>query len=320
MPPRDRQAQADWLATLGVPGSFRDAILDTPPSKGGTALALAMVALAIAGMIAAFMWLTRDVEARAAAVAAQNGAALIHVDVGLGPLTLLFGLLALMGWAAIVRIARQKEPQFVSAAAGLLTLPPRSGLTRWVTQWILQGSVRCAGDASATVEDFLCRMVNHQARRWGMAAIVLLLPALLITLLETNNFWVAGSSGIVEHRLLPPFSSRRLELNAASSLITGCNHTDKGDHLIYQIGFPSAGAFDLGGSKAVSGETVAAIEGVAGKLGGKVEHVRWSHLGRNPVHPTCLNAWAARFDRDGRNRLAKLLRLTPEETRTWSLR
>jgi len=44
-----------------------------------------MVALAIAGMIAAFMWLTRDVEARAAAVAAQNGSSLIHVDVGLGP-------------------------------------------------------------------------------------------------------------------------------------------------------------------------------------------------------------------------------------------
>ena len=57
-----------------------------------------MVAVAIGAMVAIFLWLQGHVQVRAADLAAQSGATLTHVDVGIGPLILLFGLIALMGW------------------------------------------------------------------------------------------------------------------------------------------------------------------------------------------------------------------------------
>ena len=324
MTPQERQARADWLATLGVPGHFRDAIIDAPnnqlTSRGGTALGLAMVAVTIAIMVAAFLWLQDHVQARAAAVALQTGASLTHVNVGVGPLILLFGLLALMGWIASTLAGRHRVNGFLSSAAGMLNSPPRQGLTRRATQWILSGSVRWAGDRSATVDDFLRGMAGHQARRWGIAAIVLLLPAVLLTVLETNSFWVAGPSGIVEHRLFPPFSSHRYELSAARALTTGCNHTDKNNRLIYQIRFAADEQYNLGDTKSIRGSKLKAIEEIDAKVDRSIEHRRWSHLNRDPVHPTCLAVRTGQFDGDGQRRLAKLLRLTADEVRGAHLR
>jgi hypothetical protein len=171
MTPQERQSRADWLATLGVPVPFRDAIIDAPndrlTSRGGTVLGLAMVAVTIGVMMAAFFWLQGHVEARASALATQSGASLTHVDVGLGPLILLFGLIALMGWVGSRLARRHRVDGFLSSAAGMLNSPPKQGLTRRATQWILRGSVRWAGARATSVDDFLRAMAGHQARRWG---------------------------------------------------------------------------------------------------------------------------------------------------------
>jgi hypothetical protein len=119
-----------------------------------------------------------------------------------------------MGAIGSALAARQRVSGFLSSAAGMLNSRPAQGLTRRVTQWILSGSVRWAGKRFATVEDFLRGMAAHQTRRWGLAALVLLPPAVLLTALETNSFWVAGPSGIVEHRMFPSFSSRRYEFRS----------------------------------------------------------------------------------------------------------
>jgi hypothetical protein len=149
----------------------------------------------------------------------------------------------------------------------------------------------------------------------GIAAIVLLLPAIVVMVLETNNFWVAGPAGIVEHRMFPPFSSRRYDLTEARALISGCNHTDKNDRLIYNVRLSPDGQFDLGDTQPFGGSKIGAIEAIDAKVDRKIEHRRWSHLDRDPVHPSCLRHWAGQFDRDGQRRLAKLLRLTADEAR-----
>jgi len=324
MTPQERQARTNWLATLGVPVPFRDAIIDAPndrlTSTGGTALALAMVAVTIGATVAAFLWLQGHVEVRAAVVAAQSGASLVHVDVGLGPLVLMFGLLAFMGWAASTLAGRYRVNGFLSSAAAMLDSPPNQGLKRRATQWILSGSVHWAAERSTTVDDFLRGMAGHQGRKWGTAAIVLLLPAVLLTVLETDSFWVAGPSGIVEHRMFPPFSSRRYDLIEARALTTGCNHTNKSNRLIYEIRLSSGEQFDLGGTEPFRGNKIRAIEEIDARVDRKIEHKRWSHLNRDPVHPTCLTVWAGQFDRDGQRRLATLLRLTAEEVRGVFLR
>ena len=319
MTPQERQARADWLATLGVPASFRDAIIDAPnnrlTSRGGTALGLVMVAVAIGAMVAIFLWLQGHVQARAADLAAQSGATLTHVDVGIGPLILLFGLIALMGWIGSALAARWRVNGFLSSAAGMLNSTPAQGLTQRVTQWILSGSVRWAASRFTTVDNFLRGMADHQARRWGIAALVLLPPAVLLTALETNSFWVVGPSGIVEHRMFPPFSSRRYDFSEARALTTGCNHTDKSNRLIYEIYLSSGEHFDLGDTEPFTGNKIGAVEEIDANVDPKIAHRRWSHLERDPVHPTCLTAWARQFDRDGQGRLAKLLRLTADEVR-----
>jgi hypothetical protein len=103
MSPEERSARIKYLEGLGVPRHYHDAIIDAPTTKmmryGGPALGLTLVALTIVVMVSAFLWLTNDVEARAADMAAQIGATLIYVNVGIGPLLLFFGLLFFTMWA-----------------------------------------------------------------------------------------------------------------------------------------------------------------------------------------------------------------------------
>lgn len=324
MTPDERLSRGDWLGGLGVPVPFRDAIIDAPnnilTSRGGAIVGLAMVAVAVGVMAATFFWLEGDVEGQAATLAAQSGASLIHVNVGMGPTLLLFGILTLMGWVSSVLAGRYRVNGFLSYAAGLLNSPPKQGLTRRATQWMLSGSVRWAVGRSTTVEDFLRAVARHQARSWGMAAILLLLPAILLTALETNSFWVAGPAAILEHRMFPPFSNRRHELSDARGLTTGCNHTEKNNLLIYEVRLTSGERFDLGNTQPLKGNKIGAIEEIDAKIDRMIEHNRWEHLNRDPVHPACLNHWAAQFDRDGQRRLTKLLRLTAEEARGLPIR
>lgn len=313
MTPQERDARAAWLAKLGVPAPFRDAIIDAPHDRtsaaGGAVLGLAMVAVVIGVTIAAFIGLDAYVRTRAMAVAAENGATLVDVNVGAGPLILLFGLIVLAGWIISVRSGRHRVNGFLSSAAAMINTPPPQTGIRWVMQRVLSGSIRQAAGA-ATVDDFLHGMSRHQARHWGIAAIVLLLPAVILTALETNSFWVAGPAGIVEHSMLRPFSSVHHDLGAVTTLTAGCNHTDNSEILIYEAGLGSGDAFDLGGADAVAGSKLAAIEAIDARLGSGVARQRWSHLDRDPLHPACVSYWAGQFDSDGRRRLTRLMRLT----------
>lgn len=313
----ERVSRVEWLASLGVPAAFHDAIIDAPTgwliAAGGVVLGLGMVAGAIGATVAAFFWLDGHVHAQAMALAQQTGATLIHVNVGIGPLLLMFGLLGLMGWAGGNLSGRYRVNGFPSSAASMINKPPPPGFTRTATRWVLSGSVRRAAAKAASVEAFLLAMVGDQARRWGIGAAVLLAPAVVLTVLETNNYWVAGPSGIIEHRLLPPFSSRTYDLASATALITGCNHTDKGEYLHYDLEFASGASFNLGNAKGVSGRSAPAVEQIDAKLERAIHHQRWSHLDRDPVHPACLRYWGAQLGQFGQGRLAKMLRLTPQE-------
>jgi hypothetical protein len=307
--------RAEWLAKLGVPAPFHNAIIDAPndwmTTAGGAVIGFAMVAVAAGIMMAAMMGLNAYVEARAIALATQTGASLVYVDVGVGPIVLLFGLIALMGWFSSVLSGRHRVNGFLSSAAAMLNAPPEQVGVQWVMQRLLRGAVRRAAGA-ATVDDFLRDVSGRMARRWAIATIVLLPPAVVLTVLETDSFWVAGAAGIVEHRMFPPFASSRHDLSEAATLTTGCNHSDGDENLIYDIGLSSGLEFNLGSgnTKAVEGSKIAAIEAIDARIGSMIEHRRWSHLDRDPLHPACLEHWARQFDSDGQRRLGRLLHIT----------
>jgi hypothetical protein len=319
MTSNDRLARVEWLTDLGVPAAYHDAIIDSSSgwkSQASTvAVGIGAVAVVIGVTWAAFNGLDSLVHAKAIELAHQTGATLMYVNVGIGPLILLFGLIALMGWlsGALSRLRGAKG--FPKSAAAGINRPPPHGYIRVGTRWLLAGSVRRAASRTTTVEAFLRTMTADMSRRWGIAAVVLLAPAIAMTVIETDHFWVAGPSGIVEHRLLPPFSSRTYDLASATALTTGCNHTDKGEYLHYDLDFASGASFNLGNAEGVAGRSAPALEQIDTKLDRAIQHRRWSHLDRDPVHPACLRFWGAQLGQFGQGRLVKMLRLTPEEQR-----
>jgi hypothetical protein len=312
-----RRFRAEWLAEIGVPAPFQDAIIDAPndwmTGQGGVVPGLALVATAIGAMVGCFFLLDGYVQARAARLAAETGASLTYVNVGIGPLVLLFGALALVGFVNSMIATRYRVKGVLSLAAAAINWPVPQALVRRLVRWIVGGSVRRAAATAATADSFLHAMAVDQARRTGIAALILLTPAVVLTALEANSFWVAGPSGIAEHRMLPPFSSRRYDLKEVTALTTGCNHTDRTNRLIYDLHLASGESFKLGDAKVVSGSRIGAVENIDARIERGVEHRRWSHLDRNPAHPACLGYWASQFDGDGLRRVTKLLRLTPQE-------
>src|SRR5262249_15259715 len=189
-------------------------------------------------MAVTFFWLTNYVEVRAADAAAQTGATLIYADVGIGPIFLLFGLLAFMGWASWVAARQHEVHGFRSSAATMLNPHPnQKGSTKQFMKWVMMDSVKRAAAQSNDIDSFLYAVAGHQARRWALGAFVLLVPAVMFTVLETNSYWVAGPSGVDEHRMFPPFSNQHHELKDVKKIVTGCNNTDKANRLIYDFHF-----------------------------------------------------------------------------------
>jgi hypothetical protein len=133
-PQEERQFHAAWLAKLGVPAQFRDAIVDHMPPNGRIKLIVYLLVWPIGFLAAIFVFvglltpLDALITVRAAAVAAETGASLIHVDAGLSALVMVFGLVALMGWVRAAMLARRRTSGFPTGAAAMLNPPPRCSL------------------------------------------------------------------------------------------------------------------------------------------------------------------------------------------------
>ena len=332
-PQEERQFHAAWLAKLGVPAQFRDAIVDHMPPNGLKKLVAYLLAYPIAFLAAIFVFvglltpLDALVTLRAAAAAAETRASLIHVDAGLSAVVMVFGLSALTGWISFAVFARRRTNGFPTGAAAMLNppsalIPPHLQLAvkflipallfQGLTQRLLAGAVRRAAREASTAEELLLGVARRRVRRWRIATIVLLPAAAVLTVLETNSFWLAGPSGIDDHRMFPPFYSQHYNIGDAMALTTGCDHSvdlDK-DEFIYELAFLDGEKFNLGEANALEGTTLAAIEAIDVKLGSRIQYRQQLLQGRDPFHPLCLRRWVMQFDTDGGRRLAKLLHIT----------
>src|SRR5262249_4126621 len=169
-----------------------------------------------------------------------------------------------------------------------------------------------AAREASTAEELLLGVARRRVRRWRIATIVLLPAAVVLTVLETNSFWLAGPSGIDDHRMFPPFYSQHYNIGDAMALTTGCDHSDDldKDEFIYEMAFPDGEKFNLGEANALEGTTLAAIEAIDVKLGSRIQYRQRLLQGRDPFHPLCLRHWVTQFDTDGGRRLTKLLHIT----------
>lgn len=340
MTPDERRSHANWLRGLGVPPQFHDEIIDAPAKemiaepgavKGfPTGAAVAVLALyGFFGLIIGGFFFVRHVNARAVAEAAKVDAALIHLNLGIGFTVLVFAMVLWLAWIGADGSRRYRVNGALVDAAKALQPPPEEAtfearIAYSLTRVLLRAAVHRAKN-EATADQFLLAVSGFSARLIWYPAALFTAAGVCVTALETNSFWFAGTAGIVEYRMFPPFSVRRYDLAEVTMLETGCSYSSGGRRsgserrLHYTLHYANDVGFGLARARAIEGKKLEAIERIDAMLAPEVPHIRWQWLDNNPLHSTCFAYWAGEFTANGTQRLAKLLRLTPQETRDLGL-
>src|SRR5262245_59926154 len=201
MTPEERQKRADWLRELGVPARFHDEIIDAPtkeliavpgvvPGFPSRAAAVVVGLYGFFGLIVGWFFFARHVNARAATEAIKNGALLIHVNVGLGMLLLLFALVLGLGWIGADGARRYWVNGVLVDAAKAFDLPPEPvtfGLKIWlpVARLLQRAAVYRAKD-KLTSDEFFLSVARFDAWLFGFPALLLITAGICLTVLESN--------------------------------------------------------------------------------------------------------------------------------------
>lgn len=155
------------------------------------------------------------------------------------------------------------------------------------------------------------RLINwwcsKRIKKWAK---VLLPIALLVSLFahqETKVFSVYTKSGFYKSGL---FSSSLQSWEDVTSVELGCNQTDEGGSLIYEI-HANGKSFRIGDSTPVNdGFWFDNLEKIDAEIeAAGANFVRWKWLKRDPLHPKCLRGYYGELGPDGKARIDKILRI-----------
>lgn len=308
-PDRQQKLQSiiESLEGLGVPAWFSEKVFaDGLPwfwRYASQAIASVPAIVGFAGISVLLAVQSRIAWANAEAQCMASDCIGYSVNPGLaGLIILLSGLLLAL---PCVRLAHYLAPSRLRTAVILLSVfeGPRNG-----------GHKIGQTSPNASFSDINAALRRYDATRarWaaGWLAALLMGFALIPRDLQPTSLIYADR---VDFRGFVKVGHTTLDWTDVTTVQLGCNQTDSGSSIIYEVENAAGDRIRLSGRYRYPEGRLAALEHVDAQVSAAgADFVRWSWLQRDPVHPECLQFWRGYFGEDF-DRLAALLRLSDEE-------
>ena len=166
-----------------------------------------------------------------------------------------------------------------------------------------KGSLATASDL---INDYSGRIVRKLGRKLAPFALLVI----GISYAELSWFNIISSKGL--HTSVPWSMSDKVHAwRDAEAVKLGCNQTDDGASLIYEVIWPDGKNKRLPTDTHINGQDwLTNVESVDAEFSeGDAIFERWTWLERNALHPKCLRSFYAEQGPDGKSRIDRLLRI-----------
>lgn len=295
------------LTTLGVPASYHDALMvwaaeSLAPQSRTALFAVSALVVVIGALFGWAVWtLGAQIPTQGAYTTARAvGATLVMVNPGFGFLIAFLPALMLGSYVITLACGAIMGPKRKRAARALMLIEKNPSMFR-------KGAAGTALRHSTTAETFLNAYFNAIIFRMVAPVLAVFLLGLAVTAVELRSYVVAGPNGVVHARMWPPYSTATYTWDQAASIVVGCNSTDDGDNIIFDVTFPDGQTFSIGHARIGRKQRIPALEEIDRLLPLSVARKLWNWLGRDAMAARCMSTWGDTVP-NGYKRLEHLLR------------
>lgn len=177
---------------------------------------------------------------------------------------------------------------------------------KFMRQWSNENSLEIPHSAS----DAINQRLDPYIRKTLFITMPFVFLAALICVRETQSHQVFSASGLYQSGILSNSFEHRL-WTSAKSVALGCNQTDEGGSLIYDVEFQDGKSVRLPDASSLNGrswlENIGTIDETLRST--DAEFTRWTWMKRDPLHPTCLRSFYTELGAENKPRLDRLLRI-----------
>lgn len=177
---------------------------------------------------------------------------------------------------------------------------------KFMRKWSNENSLEIPHSAS----DAINQRLDPYIRKTLFLTMPFVLLAALICARETQSHHVFSASGFYKSGILSTNVEHRL-WTSAKGVALGCNQTEEGGSLIYDVEFQDGKSVRLPVASSLNGrswlENLEAIDETLQST--NAEFNRWTWMKRDPLHPMCLRGFYAELGADNKPRLDRLLRI-----------
>ncbi|MEP3654576.1 MAG: hypothetical protein ABJO36_06745 [Litorimonas sp.] len=229
----------------------------------------------------------------------------IDVNFGIGLLIGLFVWIGLSGW--IVALITKLVPMPVKGALFLSQIEPEK-----VTPEMFQKKTSFMEskdrikNASEFIDTYFSGTLIKSAKYLAPLSVIVI----AVSYAELHSYSVMSETG---HHKSGLFSNKMTVKKWVDAELVelGCNQTDDGGNLIYEVTWPDGKSKRLPIDTSINGKDwLTNLESVDTKISSAgATFERWSWNNRNPLHPKCLRGFYAELGPEGKSRIDSLLRI-----------
>ena len=299
----------DGETLWGLPEKISDELVDSYSSgpMRWIGFSLFMVVMVGGFGIGALIWAhcERKIQQNAIETSqAINGFA-YEVNFGIGLLVGLFVWIFMTG--LIVSLIIRVTPM---PTKGALFLSGYENLSKKAPKKLLEEVQTSGINKPRTAAELLNQYLDKSLRKSAIGLAPFVILVIGVTYAELSWYSVMSHTGL--HKT--SFISEKMSVKTwadAERVQLGCNQTDDGGNLIYEVIWPDGYDKRLPTDTHFNGtDWLTNLERVDAEImKGGAEFVRWEWLNRNPLHPRCLRGFYSEGGADRKARIDRLLRI-----------